>query len=364
MDEPVTGTSPEGRTPPVEESAGSPQRSGNRQASNPAPPPGGGDPASEPPGIPGPGAPKPRISRSLKLRLYSAAIIVPLVISVILWGGIPFLLTVVMIIILGLHEFYDILEIKGLRPQKLPGLVGGALLGIVTYIGNEYWTNVLLTVVLLVVMILQLLKQDIAEAIGSISATFFGVFYVGWLMAHVILLRRMDEILRLKYNSPAEGPFFIGSVILDKNLGIFLVIFCIAAVAGSDIGAYFVGRRFGRTKLAPRISPNKTVEGAFGGLATGVLFGVIAWFVFRIWVFHREVFPIGQALVLSLVLSIFGVLGDLAESLIKRDAHAKDAGTLLPGMGGILDRIDSNMVAFPVLYYYMSAWFFLRSLGG
>jgi phosphatidate cytidylyltransferase len=347
VDEPATGISPEGR-PPVEEAA--------------AVPPDGEAPAPAP--DESPGAAKPRISRPLRLRLLSAAIIVPLVIGVILWGGLPFLVTVVAIIVLGLREFYDIIEIKGLRPQRFPGYVGGALLGIVTYVGNEYWTNVLLTVVLLVVMILQLLKQDIAEAIGGISATFFGVFYVGWLMAHAILLRRMDEILRLKYGSPAQGPFWIGSVLLDKYLGIFLLIFCIAAVAGSDIGAYFVGRRFGRTKLAPRVSPNKTVEGAFGGLATGVLFGFLAWSVFRIWVFHREVLPIGQALVLSLVLSIFGVLGDLAESLIKRDAHAKDAGTLLPGMGGVLDRIDSNMVAFPVLYYYMNTWFFLRSLGG
>jgi phosphatidate cytidylyltransferase len=309
-------------------------------------------------------APKGRISRSLRLRLASAAVIIPFVILMIFWGGIPFLLTVVAIIVLGLHEFYDIIEAKGLKPQKLPGILGASLLGIVTFIGNEYQTNVLLTAVLLVVMILQLLKQDIAEAIGSISATFFGVFYVGWLMAHAILLRRMDEILRLKYDPAAQGPFFIGPVLVDERLGIFLVLFCICCVAGSDVGAYFVGRRFGRAKLAPQISPNKTVEGAIGGVAVGLFIGLIAWLIFRVWVFKREVLPIEQAIILGIVLSVFGILGDLAESLIKRDAHAKDAGTLIPGMGGILDRIDSNMVAFPVLYYYMSAWFFLKSLGG
>jgi len=305
-----------------------------------------------------------RISRVLKLRLLSAAVIVPSVIGLILWGGIPFLFGVSAIIILGLREFYEIIELKGLRPQKLPGLIGATLLAIVTFLGNEYQTNVLLTAVFLVVMILQLMKQDVAEAIGSISATFFGVFYVGWLMAHAILLRRMDEILRTKYEPLTEGPFWIGPVYVNQYLGVFLLLFCICCVAGGDIGAYFTGRRFGRTKLAPRVSPNKTVEGAIGGVVTGVVFGLIVWTIFRIWVFRREVLPVGQALLLGLVLAAIGILGDLAESLIKRDAHAKDAGTLIPGMGGMLDRIDSNMVAFPVLYYWMNAWFFLKSLGG
>jgi phosphatidate cytidylyltransferase len=313
-------------------------------------------------GAPSGEAPKEgRISRSLQLRLLSAAVIIPLVLVAICIGGLPFLVTVVAIICVGLHEFYDIIEAKGLKPQKAAGILGGALLGIVTYVGNEYQTNVLLTAVLLVVMILQLLKQDIAEAISSISATFFGVFYVGWLMAHAILLRRMDEILRIKYGAPAEGPFWVGGAFVDHNLGIFLLIFCIVTVAGTDVGAYFVGRRFGRLKLAPRISPNKTVEGAVGGAIVGILLGLATWAIFNFWILTSPVLPVQQAVVIAGILSVFGILGDLAESLIKRDARAKDTGTLIPGMGGILDRIDSNMVAFPVLYYYMSAWFFFRS---
>jgi phosphatidate cytidylyltransferase len=231
-------------------------------------------------------------------------------------------------------------------------------------VGNEYQATVLLTVVLLVVMILQLLKPDVAEAIASISATFFGVFYVGWLMSHAILLRRMDEILRIKYTGPAEGPFWIGGVFLDQSLGIFLLLFCIICVSGSDIGAYFVGRRFGRTKLAPRISPNKTIEGALGGVVSGALLGLVLWIIFDLWVFKGQVLSAGQVLIIGPILAGFGILGDLAESLIKRDAHTKDTGAIFPGMGGILDRIDSNMVALPVLYYYMSAWFFLKSYVG
>ncbi|MDP3937697.1 MAG: CDP-archaeol synthase [Deltaproteobacteria bacterium] len=302
-----------------------------------------------------------RISRSLQLRLFSAAVIIPFVIFMIFIGGLPFLVTLVAIICLGLREFYEIIEAKGLRPQKTAGIVGGALLGIVAYVGNEYQTNVLLTAVLLVVMILQLLKQDIAEAISDISATFFGVFYVGWLMSHAILLRRMDEILRIKYGAPAEGPFWMGGAFVDDKLGIFLLLFCIVTVAGTDVGAYFVGRRFGRLKLAPRVSPNKTVEGAVGGALVGILLGLVAWAVFNFWILTSPVLPLQQAVLIAALLSVFGILGDLAESLIKRDAKAKDTGTIFPGMGGMLDRIDSNMVAFPVLYYYMSAWFFFRS---
>jgi phosphatidate cytidylyltransferase len=328
----------------------------------PAEPDGPGPPLSGPE-VPPEELPEKKggLSRSLQLRLLSAAFIIPIVIGVILWGGIPFLVTVVAIIAWGLREFYGIIEAKGLKPQKMAGIVGGVLLGIVTFLGNEYQTNVLLTVVFLVVMIFQLLKRDVAEAILGISATFFGVFYVGWLMAHAILLRRMDEILRVKYGAPADGAFWIGNAFVDHHLGTFLLLFCIVTVAGTDVGAYFVGRRLGRTKLAPRISPNKTVEGAVGGVAVGIILGLVLWGIFHLWVFQRQVLPIEQALLIALLLAAFGILGDLAESLIKRDAAAKDAGRLFPGMGGLLDRIDSNMVAFPVLYYYMSAWFFLRS---
>ncbi len=323
----------------------------------PAPDSSDADELLEPPGE----EKKGRISRSLQLRLLSAAFIVPFVMGIILWGGIPFLVTVVAIIAWGLREFYGIIEAKGLRPQKLAGIVGGVLLGIVTFVGNEYQTNVLLTGVFLVVMIFQLLKQDVAEAILGISATFFGVFYVGWLMAHAILLRRMDEILSVKYGALGESSFWIGNAFVDHLLGPFLLIFCIVTVAGTDVGAYFVGRRFGRTKLAPRISPNKTVEGAVGGAAVGVILGLVLWGIFHFWVFEKPVLPIEQALVIAVLLAVVGILGDLAESLIKRDADAKDTGTLIPGMGGLLDRIDSCMVAFPVLYYYMSAWFFVKS---
>jgi len=363
VDETVRDTSPAGLPEPPE--VPSAARADSHEGSTPAAEGNSGAPApSGEAAGPAPGEKPGNISRSLKLRLLSAAVIVPTVIGLILWGGIPFLLAVIAIIVIALREFYEIIELKGLRPQRLPGLIGATLLAIVTFLGNEYQTNVLLTAVFLVVMILQLLKQDVAEAIGSISATFFGVFYVGWLMAHAILIRRMDEVLRTKYEPLTEGPFWIGSVYVNEYLGLFLLLFCICCVAGGDIGAYFVGRRFGRTKLAPRVSPNKTVEGAIGGVATGVIFGLVAWTIFRIWVFRREVLPVGQALLLGVVLAGIGILGDLAESLIKRDAHAKDAGTLIPGMGGMLDRIDSNMVAFPVLYYYMNAWFFLKSLGG
>ncbi|MFQ5458503.1 MAG: phosphatidate cytidylyltransferase [Myxococcota bacterium] len=305
-----------------------------------------------------------RISRSLQLRLLSAGLIIPTVLALIVLGGIPFLLVVVAIICLALREFYDIIEVKGLHPQKMAGIGGAALLGVVSWVGNEYQTNVLLTAVLLVVMILQLLKRDVAEAISSISATFFGVFYVGWLMSHAILLRRMDEILRIKYGAPAEGPFWVGGMFIDQNLGIFLLMFCIAIIAATDACAYFVGRRLGRRKLAPRISPNKTVEGAIGGVIGGVLVGTVFWAIFNYWLLTSPALPFRQMLVIATLLAVFGILGDLAESLIKRDAKTKDTGTLFPGMGGMLDRIDSHMVAFPVLYYYMSAWFFFRNIVG
>jgi phosphatidate cytidylyltransferase len=129
-----------------------------------------------------------------------------------------------------------------------------------------------------------------------------------------------------------------------------------------DAGAYFAGRAWGKRKLAPKISPGKTIEGALGGIVVGTLAALACKGVFDLfWPDLSRGMPWALAAPIGLLLSTAGMVGDLVESLLKRDAAQKDAGSLLPGMGGVLDRIDSALLAIPVMYYLMLATTYLRA---
>jgi phosphatidate cytidylyltransferase len=271
------------------------------------------------------------------------------VIWLVVLGGLPYLATVIAFVLLGQREFYRLIEEKGAQPLVAYGLAGGAALPVVAYVGSEYHATVLMTATLLAVMIRQVGKEQIADALVSISGTFFGVFYVGWLLSHAIVLRNFHAAVVAHHGADAAAR--LGVV---PGTGIFLMLFSLAAVVLCDAGAYFAGRRFGRRKLAPRISPGKSVEGAIGGLLAGTVGALGMKAVFDVFWPGLSV-PLGwrAAAALGFVVSVAGMTGDLVESLLKRDAAQKDAGSLLPGMGGVLDRIDSALLAIPVMYYLM-----------
>ena len=147
--------------------------------------------------------------------------------------------------------------------------------------------------------------------------------------------------------------------ILDPVAGAFYLFFTISAVIGSDVGAYFAGRAWGRRKLAPRVSPGKTVEGALGGIVFGTFVGILLKGGFDAFApSYSATMSWGFCIVVAPVLAGVGIVGDLVESLLKRDAQVKDTGTLLPGTGGVLDRIDSNLLGIPVMYYLLLAYTF------
>jgi CDP-diglyceride synthetase len=236
------------------------------------------------------------------------------------------------------------------------GLVAGAAMPVVMYIGNEYHATVLLTVTLLVVMIAQLRRRQVTEAMASISGTFFGVFYVGWLLSHVIPLRFFTERI-----VEDEGALAASELGLVPQTGAFLLVFCLTVVVLCDTGAYFAGRAYGKRKLAPSISPGKTVEGAIGGILVGTLGGVACKAVFDFfWPSLTVILSWPLVVLLGVVLAAVGMVGDLVESMLKRDAEVKDAGALLPGMGGLLDRIDAPLLGIPVMYYLMLFYVWLR----
>ena len=302
---------------------------------------------------------KPRKSLGdLGSRLLTASVLIPGVLYIIILGGYPYLVTVLVFGLLAQREFYQLIEGKGARPLTTVGLSFGAAVIGVAWLSSEYHAMLLMTASLLVLMVGQLGKARIHEALASISGTFFGVFYVAWLLSHAVLLRffyRSAEAHSSEQSLSALG--------LDPNSGIFLTIFCLVAVVLCDAGAYFAGRAWGRRKLAPDISPNKSVEGAVGGIVAGTLAALLAKAIFGVfWPEQSAILSWTAALVMAMVLCVVGIVGDLVESLVKRDAEVKDTGALLPGMGGVLDRIDSPLLAFPAMYYMMLGYLWFRLL--
>ena len=296
----------------------------------PAPP---APPASPslPPAAARPGAGR----RGLALRIASGVLFVPALILLARQGGIAFWLLIALEVTLGLIEFYRMMKSRGLHPFQPLGVLSGLALLWVSYRPATPHVGFLATAVLLLVLGLELRRPEQRRRVEDIAVTSFGVLYVGWLSAHLVLLRELPLRLgaagaRIGY---AEGASFV-------LLAFFITWSC-------DTGAYAIGKSVGRNRPWTRISPRKSVEGAFGGLA----FSLAAAFIARRW--FAPYLTIGDAAALGLLVAVFAQVGDLVESLLKRDAAHGDSSNLIPGHGGVLDRFDSLYFAAPVVYYYL-----------
>ncbi len=261
-------------------------------------------------------------------RVAVIAVGVPCLYFITARGGLFFLLLVDLIILLGLHEFYNLMAAKGYRPSRLLGAVGAVALSLHVYRGGPAVSSVV-TLFLMMVMVRQLLQPEITRALTDIAVTVLGVMYVGWLASHLVMLR--------------ELPTLLGG---DPGLGAGLVYYVALVVWSCDTLAFLVGILVGRRKLMPRISPAKTVEGGVGGLVGGGLAGYLCASTFVPYITPLA----GTAL--GLATAGAAQLGDLVESMLKRDAGLKDSAALIPGHGGVLDRVDSLLFAAPVVYYY------------
>ena len=271
---------------------------------------------------------KQKKGSSLAGRLLAAAIFLPCFFIIAHRGGIYYLILVDLIVMFGLFEFYKMMEAKGLRPYKWIGMLSGGALPWYLFFRQGMYANVLLTLTFIAVMIAELLRRDKGHALYHISVTIFGVMYVSWLGSHLMLLR--------------ELPIIAG---LDYSFGYTFVIIVFTLTWCYDTGAYTFGRLFGRHKLFPSVSPGKTVEGAIGGSFLSIV-GIL---VVRMLMDTR--LGIIEAVLLAIAASIIGQLGDLVESMIKRDAKLKDSASSIPGHGGILDRFDSLLFTAPLIYY-------------
>ncbi|MFC1906389.1 phosphatidate cytidylyltransferase [Chloroflexota bacterium] len=267
----------------------------------------------------------------LKKRAITALEGIPFLIAVI-WFGEPWFTIVVAILgLLAAFEFYKMVAISKVSPLTYLGLIWTLLFILSPHFGYATLIPPLLTSAVVLSLIWLLLRRHKEEAFIDWAWTMVGILYIGLLLSYLVALRGGYHPLSITETA-------------DRNW-VFLALFTTFA---SDTAAFFVGRALGKHRLAPRISPGKTWEGAIAG----VFGAIIVSLLFTIPTPLQLPLTYWQAILLGLLVSIFGQFGDLVESLLKRDMGVKESGKLMPGHGGILDRIDSVIFAGIVVYYY------------
>ena len=267
---------------------------------------------------------------------------------VVLLGGWWFTVAVGVIVHLGLLEFFRMAQFKGMRPATKTTLVAVQLLLFTTQaagsrglLGSGGVAGDVAAAVLPAsgaVICGWLLLQPRTGTIADIAASIFGLFYLGFLPSHWIKLRDLAD--------PSLAPHLSGQVALlglPWSSGLALTLLACFLIVATDIGSYVIGRRLGRHPLSP-ISPGKTIEGALGGLACAMAVGAAG----GLWLGWRWGALLGG--LLGVVVALFALVGDLTESMMKRDAGLKDSGDVIPGHGGVLDRIDSYLFVPAVVY--------------
>jgi phosphatidate cytidylyltransferase len=271
-------------------------------------------------------------------RIITALILLPILIASILvpWLQLLFVALAAVAMVLALYEFYVLARKRDMKPDIGAGFLGAAALFTIFYFAepgrNFDFSLIQLTLLALTAGVLiaaTLRGAPFDKIIASSGATIVGVLYIVLLGGHLVAVRMGFE----------------------QKLSAHLLSFFFLVLMGADTGAYYTGRAFGKHKLAPNISPGKTWEGVAGGMLVALVLATGAHF----W-FFREL-PLKWALPLAAVMMILGVLGDLSESALKRSAGAKDAAKILPGHGGVLDRLDSLLFNAPLIYYFARLYF-------
>lgn len=294
-----------------------------------------GSGTSVPPAAPSPAAAK-SAAWSLRLRVASGVLFVPLLWLLANAGGFAFLGFTLLQTALGLREFYGMARGKGLHPNAWVGLPAALVVVALAYRPHTPHAGFLATAALLLLLSAALRRPERERITESIGVTVLGVLYVGWLSAHFVLLR--------------ELPWRAG---LDYADGARLVLFAFLVTWSCDSGAYLVGRWLGRTRPWPLVSPRKSLEGSAGGFVFALAGAVIGARTFMHGPSGAPWLSTVDALAIGALVGLCGQVGDLAESLLKRDSRSGDSSEFIPGHGGVLDRFDSLYFGAPLVYYYL-----------
>jgi len=263
-------------------------------------------------------------------RILTAIVALPILLYTV-WSPIPYFFAGLAAIAatLALNEFYGLALKAGVRPSIKIGHLS-ALCIIACFVAQRPpWTIGVVAATVIAVLAAGLEQpEEMASALVSASTTLFGVIYVALLCGLLAGVRMAGDIPATAHLAPKLLTLFGAIVML------------------TDTGAYYTGRAIGRHKLAPRVSPGKTIEGSIGGLVAGLAAGPLCRLIF-----FPEL-PLVESMIVGLAVSTLGQAGDLVESMLKRGSGVKDSSNLLPGHGGMLDRLDSILVAAPAIYYY------------
>jgi len=256
-------------------------------------------------------------------RILTSVVAIPLIAALIIYSeDIYFFGAVLAIILLSTKEFVNMLEAAEIKVLYFPAFFGSILLPYGIYTGDvRIFSGGLLVTAFLSMVFKLFSREPLEDTFISIGSTFMTVLYTPLMLSFIVLLKMVD---------------------------VHYIFLLFALIWMSDTSAYFFGCRFGKHRLYEKISPKKSVEGAlaayFGGAGSGVLY---------CYIFLKDV-SVVHAVVLSCLVVTAGIIGDLVESMFKRRANVKDSGNIIPGHGGVLDRVDSLLFGAPVLYLYIS----------
>ncbi len=282
----------------------------------------------------------------MKNRLLTAAVALPVLIaSIILPWFFPqfpqlswiFVILVAIALTAALFEFFTLTKKLELKADPSLAYLGSALFFLAFLFDAPAKASDLLSIILVFFVILLLITQSFrfqkyfSKKLSGVGVTLLGVLYIGVLGGYLVSLRVGFETI--------------------PGLSSKLLLFFFLVTMGSDVGAYFVGKGIGKRKLIPTISPGKTWEGFIGGILLAVGFAALSTF----WFFPE--LPYKASIPLAAVMALVGVAGDLVESGFKRGSKTKDTANILPGHGGILDRLDSLLFNAPILYYFARFYF-------
>lgn len=251
-------------------------------------------------------------------RILTALVGIPIVLLCIYYGGISFFLMFFAVITFAVSEYFNIC--KKYNPLNVLGTILASLFYLSLYF--NFYVQEFIIISVFIIFLVYMFRNKINNISSEIAVTCFGTFFIPWTLYHMVLIRDIPDY------------------------GMKYIIFLFVNIWLLDTGAYFIGKKFGKYKLAKNISPKKTIEGAVAGVLTSIIVSVICKFIFM-----QNIITVTEAVVFAVIIAFIGQFSDLAESVFKRDGDIKDSGNILPGHGGMLDRFDSYLFAAPFFYY-------------